>query len=93
MTTGTKLIYDLDEPPRFLLVPFDVFLVFVTVLFGGALMGRLAVGCVLGIVAGWGWHQISARRGRHFGLALTYWYLGFSPLKRTPESAKRHFTG
>ena len=93
MTSGTKAIYGLDEPPRFLLVPFDVFLVFVTVLFAGALMGRAGIGCALGTVAGWGWHQVSARRGRHFGLALSYWYLGFVPVKRTPASFKRRFIG
>lgn len=93
MTTGTKAIYGLDDPPRFLLLPFDVFLVFVTVLFAGALVGRLSAGCALGLLAGWGWHQIATRRGRHFGLALSYWYVGFSPMRHAPESAKRRFTG
>lgn len=93
MSEGTRIVSGLDDSPRFLLIPFDVFIVWITVLFAGALVGKLTAGCVLGTVTAWGWHRLSARRGRHFALALTYWYAGISTMKRTPESAARRFTG
>lgn len=91
--SGIKVPHGLDDPPRFLLWSMDLVFIAFTVLFIGALLEMTILGAVCGVVCAFIWHRLTAARGRHYGLALSYWHLNLSPLRRLWPSCCRKFSG
>lgn len=92
-STGTRVPKGLDDQPRFLLLPFDIVVVFMVTLFAGALLEQIKLGTAAAFLAAYGWHRAVARCGRSFGIALIYWHLGLVSLNHVMPSAKRRFIG
>lgn len=90
---GIRVPQGLDDPPRFLIWSADLVFVALTVLFIGALLECTVLGALTGLVCAFVWHRITAARGRHYGLALAYWHLNISPVRRLWPSSCRRFIG
>lgn len=90
---GIRVPHGLDDPPRFLLWSADLVFIALVVLFIGALLERTVAGAAAGPVCAFFWHRLTAARGKHCGLALSYWHLNLSPVRRLWPSSCRRFIG
>lgn len=90
---GCRVASGLDDPPRFLLWSADLVCIVLVFVFCGALVNYMMSGTVLGFLAAFAWHRLSATEGQGFALAVVYWTTGLATFVRTPKSHLRHFVG
>ena len=90
---GCRVPQGLDDPPRFLLWSADLDFIVLVFVFCGAFVNYVTAGSILGFVAAFAWHRLSAVEGRGFAAAILFWPTGLKSFVRTPRSHLRNFVG
>lgn len=84
----------LDDPDKFLWWDFDQALVVVGVIGFSIVVNMIAVGSILGLVAGVVLGRLKSGRSRGYLVHTAYWFLPMDMgLKRTPPSHISRFVG
>lgn len=85
----------LADPPKLFLWDIDVALIFCACLVGGAALGRVETGVLLGLVLARLYAKFKSGKHQAYAIHLFYWHLprALSPLRRCPPSDLREFIG